>query len=76
MGILSVSLVMRVLHECVIFEDALPILFIFAVCSTLACKLLDSDLMTVEVLKNKVIEECSFIIFSELDFNIGLARSL
>ena len=50
--VLSVSLVMRVLHQSIVFENGLPVFLIFLICWVLACELLNSDLMAVVVLEN------------------------
>ena len=54
--VLGVRLVVRVLHQCVVLQNAFPVLLVFAIGRILPCKLLNSDLMTVKVLEDQVVE--------------------
>jgi hypothetical protein len=76
MPVLGISLVMRVLHQSIVFEHCLPVLLILLICRVLAGKLLDCDLMTVVVLENQVAEKSGFRVFSEFNIDISLRRPL
>ena len=76
MPVLGVRLEMSILHECIIFQNSLPVFVIFHVLWRLLGKLLDRDLMTVVVLENQVAEESCLLVFLELNFNVRLARAL
>lgn len=67
---------MRILHQSVILQNAFPVLIILAVGRILARKLLDGDLVAVEVLKDEVVEARGLTLFAEFDFDICLARPL
>jgi len=65
----------RILHQRVVLEDAFPVLVVLAFTCALSRKLLDRDLMTVEVLKDEVVEMRCFAFLAEFDIYVGLAWS-
>ena len=67
---------MSVAHESVVLKDAFPVLLILSlrcIGSALSKKLLDSYLMRVKVLEDKVAEEGGLVVLLELNLKVGLA---
>ena len=76
MPVLRIRLIVRILHQCVILEDAFPVFVVFAISRILAHELFDRYLVTVEVLENQIVEMRHLVLFAELDLDVGLARPL
>ena len=73
MPILRIGLVVRILHERVILQNALPVFIVLAVGRVLPKELLYCDLMAVEVLKDEVVELRCLVLLAELDLDVRLA---
>lgn len=76
MPVLGICLKVRILHQSIILKNSFPILLVLSVVGVLAHELLDGNLVAVEVLEDQVVEIACFVVFLELNVDVGLARAL